>query len=116
MEDSYEVFKQNVLQMTRIDLNAYKERQMKRRIDALIEKNNMNSYADYVKLLRSDKSVFEEFVTYLTINVSEFYRNPELWEGLKKDVIPVLLTRNKQLKVWSAPVLQGMSLILLLCY
>ena len=117
MEDSYEVFKQNVLQMTRIDLNAYKERQMKRRIDALIEKNNMNSYADYVKLLRSDKSVFEEFVTYLTINVSEFYRNPELWEGLKKDVIPVLLTRNKQLKVWSAACSTGdepYSLVMLL--
>ena len=24
-----------------------------------------------------DKALFEEFVNYLTINVSEFYRNPE---------------------------------------
>lgn len=34
----YERFKTAVLQLTGIDLNAYKERQMKRRIDALISK------------------------------------------------------------------------------
>ena len=32
----YEVFKEKVFQLTKIDLSCYKERQMKRRIDALI--------------------------------------------------------------------------------
>ena len=73
----YERFKTAVLQLTGIDLNAYKERQMKRRIDALISKNGINDYEAYVHLLKTDKVKFEEFVNYLTINVSEFYRNPD---------------------------------------
>ena len=41
MTYDYEKFKSVVLQLTKIDLNAYKERQMKRRIDSLIAKNPM---------------------------------------------------------------------------
>ena len=77
MAYDYEWFKTAVLQMTKIDLNAYKERQMKRRIDALITKNGVTGYDKYVQLLKTDKVKLEEFVNYLTINVSEFYRNPE---------------------------------------
>lgn len=117
MEDSYEKFKQDVLQMTKIDLNAYKERQMKRRIDALISKHKIALYSDYVKLLRGSKEAFDEFANYLTINVSEFYRNPELWEILKKDVVPTLLAQSKNLKIWSAACSTGdepYSLVMLL--
>ena len=55
----YERFKTAVLQLTGIDLNAYKERQMKRRIDALISKNGINDYEAYVHLLKTDKVKFE---------------------------------------------------------
>ena len=41
MAYDYEYFKGAVMQLTGIDLNAYKERQMKRRIDALIAKNGI---------------------------------------------------------------------------
>lgn len=37
----YEQFKLPVYELTHIDLNCYKERQMKRRIDALIAKHNL---------------------------------------------------------------------------
>lgn len=99
----YEHFKTAVFQLTGIDLNAYKERQMKRRIDSLIEKHGCEGYEAYVSLLRKDKERFEEFVNYLTINVSEFYRNPEQWVLLDKDVLPELIGKfGKNLKVWSA--------------
>ena len=45
---SYEEFKESIYQLTKIDLNSYKERQMKRRIDALISKHGISSYKDYV--------------------------------------------------------------------
>ena len=99
----YEYFKGAVLQLTGIDLNAYKERQMKRRIDALIAKNGIVGYDAYIQLLKRDKSKFEEFVNYLTINVSEFYRNPEQWQVMDKEIIPELIRKfGKNLKIWSA--------------
>ncbi len=99
----YEYFKKAVLDLTKIDLNAYKEKQMKRRIDTLISKNKIVGYDNYVNLLKTDKAKFEEFVNYLTINVSEFYRNVDQWQFLDKDVFPDLINRfGKNLKIWSA--------------
>ena len=98
-----EDFKKFVLGLTGIDLNAYKEKQMRRRIDTLITKNNKTSYDDYVRLIKSDKEKFEQFINFLTINVSEFYRNPEQWTVLEKELFPALIQKfGKRLKIWSA--------------
>jgi len=103
MESGYEKFKDDVFKLTKIDLDAYKERQMKRRIDTLIAKNNIKTYDDYVAAIKVNSKMFEEFVNYLTINVSEFYRNPEQWELLDKEVFPKLIEKfGKNLKIWSA--------------
>lgn len=99
----YEYFKKAVLDLTKIDLNAYKEKQMKRRIDTLISKNKIVGYENYVTALKGNNSMFEEFVNYLTINVSEFYRNPEQWQIMDKDIIPDLIKKfGNHLKIWSA--------------
>lgn len=101
--NGYEDFKKDILSLTKIDLNSYKEKQMKRRIDTLIGKNGISSYKDYVALIKKDQEKFEQFVNFLTINVSEFYRNPEQWEILDKNVFPALIKRfGKNLKIWSA--------------
>lgn len=103
MLDNYEKFKRDVLALTTIDLNAYKEKQMRRRIDTLIGKCRLNDYDEYVKLIKQDKDKFDQFVNFLTINVSEFYRNPEQWKFLDKEVFPMLIqTFGKNLKIWSA--------------
>jgi len=115
--DTYESFKKQIYDITKIDLNAYKERQMKRRIDSLIQKRGAKGYDEYVRMISADKELFEEFVSFLTINVSEFYRNPEQWVLLEKDVIPALLKKSPNLKVWSAACSTGdepYSLVMLL--
>ena len=103
MNYDYEYFKAEVYKLTTIDLNLYKERQMKRRIDTLIERNRIQGYDEYIKAIKKDKVLFEEFVNYLTINVSEFYRNPEQWKILDTQIYPMLKERfKKPLKIWSA--------------
>lgn len=103
MAYDYEYFKKEVLALTSIDLNCYKEKQMKRRIDTLIAKHKIVGYDKYVQALKTDKALFEEFVSYITINVSEFYRNPEQWKILDEVVIPELIQNfGKNLKIWSA--------------
>lgn len=118
MADNYESFKGHIFQLTRIDLSAYKERQMKRRIDALIAKHNIHAYDEYIAAIKRDKVMFQEFVNYLTINVSEFYRNPEQWELLEKIILPCLFQRfGQNLKIWSAACSTGdepYSLVMLL--
>ncbi|MBQ9437421.1 MAG: protein-glutamate O-methyltransferase CheR [Lachnospiraceae bacterium] len=103
MANDYEWFKKAVYDLTKIDLDAYKEKQMKRRIDTLITKNSVKGYDNYVALLKTNSERFDEFVNYLTINVSEFYRNPDQWALLDKEIFPRLIDRfGKNLKIWSA--------------
>ena len=103
MIKDYEDFKKFVFQKTSIDLNAYKERQMKRRIDTLIQRNKYDGYDSYSKALVSDKEMLDQFVNYLTINVSEFYRNPALWRTLEDVILPDLINKfGQNLKIWSA--------------
>ena len=103
MFTGYEEFKKDIFGLTKIDLNAYKEKQMKRRIDTLITKNNISNYKEYVALIKKDNEKFEQFVNFLTLNVSEFYRNPEQWQILDKEVFPTLVQKfGKNLKIWSA--------------
>lgn len=103
MAYDYEYLKKEVFALTKIDLNAYKEKQMKRRIDTLIAKHGISGYDKYIQVLKTDKVRFEEFVSYLTINVSEFYRNPDQWMLMDKEIIPELISKfGKNLKIWSA--------------
>ncbi len=103
MPNDYESFKFQILKMTGIDLSAYKEKQMKRRIDALITKYEAADYDSFVLLLKKDREIYETFVGYLTINVSEFYRNPDQWKYMDDIVIPELIRKfGKNLKIWSA--------------
>jgi chemotaxis protein methyltransferase CheR len=99
---SYEDFKKGIMELTAIDLSSYKERQMKRRIDALISRSGYNGYKEYFEALTFTRAMLEKFVDYLTINVSEFYRNPEHWRTLEQQILPDLIKKYGSIRVWSA--------------
>lgn len=103
MEYDYEYFVGEILKLTQIDLAQYKQNQMKRRIDALITKHKINGYNNFVTYLKKDSAALNEFVEYITINVSEFYRNPDQWKILTERIFPELVEKKgKHLKIWSA--------------
>lgn len=101
--DKYEVFKKQINDLIDIDLNYYKEKQMKRRITSLLTRNNFKGFDDYFLGLKNDEKLMEEFINYLTINVSEFYRNPKQWEVLEKEILPTLINEiNRIPRIWSS--------------
>ena len=103
MAGTYEDFKKNFLRLSGIDLNSYKESQMKRRIDNFYTRRKIADYDEFFKTLSKDTEMQKEFTSYLTINVSEFYRNPPQWRTVEDEVYPTLLDRfGKRLKIWSA--------------
>ena len=84
-----------------INLNAYKQEQLNRRIGSLMSRIDIKSLEDYKKLLRSDNKERQRFLDFITINVTEFFRNPGLFKELEKALKSYLLNNNK-LKIWSA--------------
>ena len=101
-EKDWAAFKGKLKAKTEIDLDLYKEPQMKRRIGNLVTRANFKSYVDYFDHVAKNKDDFAAFIEYLTINVSEFFRTPEKFSKLETDVIPDLLKRSSKLNIWSA--------------
>ena len=66
-----------------LDLSGYKPERMKRRIEMLIRKYNCKSYKEYLDMILKDNKKKDEFLDKLTINVTEFFRNPDKWQELK---------------------------------
>jgi len=101
--DQFEVFKKKINDLINIDLNLYKKNQMLRRITSLMKRNGFNSFDEYYAGLKTDKQLLDQFTNYLTINVSEFFRNPSQWEVLQKDILPNLKKGlNRPLNIWSS--------------
>ena len=92
----------SVKRKTGIDLAAYKEAQMKRRLTSLYMKKGFHDFNDFFHALDKDQDLLNEFLDRMTINVSEFYRNGKRWEVLQTKIFPKLLSENKRLKIWSA--------------
>lgn len=98
----YIKFVDSIKRKTGIDLAAYKEAQMKRRLTSLYEKKGYKDFVDFFQALDKDRDLMNEFLDRMTINVSEFYRNAKRWDVLQHKIFPKLLAENKRLKIWSA--------------
>lgn len=101
--DDYSIFTEKVKTRTGIDLSLYKEDQMKRRLKTFYEKKGFSSFVSFFDegLMKKDE-LFHQFLERMTINVSEFYRNPARWEQLKEVIFPLLCEGSSTFKVWSA--------------
>lgn len=99
----YERFKADIQRLTGIDLNAYKF-QIHRRVHMLMQRWGIKVYDDYFKLIKEDEAKRRDFLDYITINVSEFFRNPPRWQELRDKILPdlIALRRSKKLRLWSA--------------
>lgn len=84
-----------------INLNAYKPEQLNRRINSLMSRIGISSLAEYTKLLKSNIEEKQRFLDFITINVTEFFRNPELFKELEKN-LKIYLENTDKLKIWSA--------------
>jgi len=99
----YSWFRSEVLELCGIDLDLYKEKQMKRRIDVLIARNKLVGYESFVHMLQTNSDALANFQNYITINVTEFFRNADHWQKLESEVMPSL----DGARIWSVACSRG---------
>jgi chemotaxis protein methyltransferase CheR len=100
-DDEYIYLKNRIHKLIDIDLNCYKSQQMRRRLSFFIERTNNLDIGSYCNLLEQDSSQLKKLKDFLTINVTEFFRDEWAFKELKTNILPDLIDRNK-LKIWSA--------------
>ncbi|RIE04888.1 protein-glutamate O-methyltransferase CheR [Cohnella faecalis] len=101
-DEDFVRFVADIKRATSIDLSLYKENQMRRRLTTLRLKHGFSSFGEYFAALMSEPRLRNEFLDRMTINVSEFWRNPNRWTVLADKFLPQMLKQSGRLNIWSA--------------
>lgn len=93
-----------IIEKTQLDFKAYKESTVARRIEHRMGISNKSSLEDYYEYIKANPQEVELLKQDLLIGVTQFFRDPEVWETLRKKVIePLILGVDKSevIRVWS---------------
>ncbi len=88
---------------TGVDFSLYKPNTLLRRIERRMVLQNAGGPDQYLELLQQDPAELQALSEDVLINVTEFFRDPQVFEALKEHTIPEVL-RQKQpgepVRVW----------------
>ncbi len=92
-----------------VNFMGYNRNFLRRRIASRINRLGLKSPNDYFEILVESASEFSNLLQNLTINTSEFMRNPEVFTQLERKIFPRLMNDNgaKQIRIWSAGCSRG---------
>ena len=105
MDDSatdFNLLTRHVEQLLKIQCSNYKEDYIKRRFLSRMRSTNSATYADYLRYLKSHPQETEPLRNALTINVTEFFRDKEVWDEVKNVILPALFAQKKRISIWCA--------------
>ena len=102
MEIEFKYFKDWALKYLKLDLYAYKEQQLHRRIETVRKSSGAKDLREYTRLLEKDNHLKRIFLDYITINVTEFFRNKEIFDEFELLMKEKMMVKFKDIKLWSA--------------
>jgi chemotaxis protein methyltransferase CheR len=85
-----------------VDLSQYKPAQVWRRVNGFAAARGLPDADALVARAGQDAGLRQAFLDMLTINVSEFFRNPEAWEVLVSQYLKPMLLGQLSVRIWSA--------------
>ena len=89
-----------------IDFASYKPATVNRRLRGRMNVTHRPTLAAYMAYLESDPEEYARLVNSLLIKVTEFFRDPKVFDYLREHVLPELITEvlreGRELRIWSA--------------
>lgn len=85
------------------DFSLYKKNTVYRRIERRMGLHQIDAIANYVRYLRENPQELDLLFKELLIGVTNFFRDPQVWDHLQKETLPALLAaypNGKVLRAW----------------
>lgn len=111
-EIAFHILLNNIFIERGIDFSKYNKEMLKRRVAKRMLANGVSNYSDYLRILfNKPEEEYEELLDALTVNVSEFFRDPGLFEGFN-DILMNIVDDKKtrgdcSINIWSAGCAKG---------
>jgi len=108
-ESGFKELLDRIYQDRGMDFSQYHHKILKRRVVLRLRANQLNSYGEYLKLLARDEVEYEKLFDTLTINVTEFFRDLPIWNGISAALERLAKEKkpNETIKIWSAACSSG---------
>jgi two-component system, chemotaxis family, CheB/CheR fusion protein len=103
------------------DFTAYKRASLVRRVTRRMQMISIKGFGNYIDYLEVHPEEFSQLFNTILINVTSFFRDPEVWDFLKSDIIPRIISNKKPdetIRVWCAGTASGeeaYTIAMLLC-
>ena len=102
-EEQFRNILATVRNATGLDFSHYRDTTVRRRISRRMALHTQPSLSNYVQLLREDRSEVEALYRDLLINVTSFFRDPEMFEELRERIVPQILKdrpHSEPIRIW----------------
>ena len=99
-----EKIKKRVLDKTGFNLAYFKPTFLSRRINVRMKVLNITNGSEYADLLKSESDEILSLYDSISIHVTRFYRDKQVWDTFSKNIVPKLFDSgiNKTIRIWSA--------------
>ncbi len=99
-EQDIQFFINAVKDVSTYNFSDYSDKSLKRRIERLLVENKVNLKGLILKI-QKDNAFLEQIVKDITVNTTELFRDPEVWQEIRQRVINKLKDR-KSINIWHA--------------
>lgn len=104
-DDGLQIIIEKTLRERGLDLRQYKISFLKRRLDIRLRVRGLQDYLQYASTLDQDPAEYSAFFDALSINVTEFFRDRDVFDTFAEYIIPDLLAgieNRSEIRIWSA--------------
>jgi chemotaxis protein methyltransferase CheR len=100
--DAFMSLQKSIERLVRIKCSNYKEDYIKRRILSRMRLTDTADFEAYHKYLLANPQELDLLRNALTINVTKFFRDPEVFEAIRREILPDLVRRRGSIRIWCA--------------
>jgi chemotaxis protein methyltransferase CheR len=83
------------------DFSHYSQASLMRRLERALAQANLSRFSELLDRLLHDEKCFDDFLKSMSVTVTEMFRDPAFYLGVRRQVIPVLKT-YPFVKIWHA--------------
>lgn len=95
---------QSLRRTTGVDFTQYRQTTILRRIHRRMVVHKIDKIDEYVKFVQANPAETKALYQDMLINVTSFFRNPQLFEALKTQVFPAILkskSSDQAIRIWT---------------
>ncbi len=82
------------------DFSLYKQNTIIRKVEMRMNIHQIDNISDYIRYLQENPPEIDTLYKGLLIGVTKFFRDPQAYEILKKEIMPDLLKNKTTARVW----------------